>query len=317
MAKCDQCTLEQLHNYFTHHGFEARLVPSRYDSLLTEMLNIHGSGSLMGERAPVSHKMVPFGMHGQVNEKNKKNFAIIQRRTRMAFYQLLRMRMFDLVAEKSPPFSNNIDTTPYFTLLRRSLADEWILRSTAQLFRDMIRGREPTLATRQREISNSVAIGADTFRGLAAGARMIYAGANVEALGTETAQLYRMDSSILPFFPEEVSVRKRLVYWKWSPNGLATDIISSSADGVLLLLLEAYGFSNPSDPSIYPRAFQNMHVDCVVPFVTSTHADDAENPAAFTGFLDTAQCKLLSLLKTCPPATYTGVARPLNYDDYK
>ena len=125
----------------------------------------------MGERAPVSHKMVPFGMHGQVNEKNK-NFAIIQRRTRMAFYQLLQMRMFDLVAEKSSSFSNNHDTIPYFTLLRRSLADEWILRSLEQLFRDMIRGRE---------ISNSVAIGADTFRGLAAGARMIYAGANVEA----------------------------------------------------------------------------------------------------------------------------------------
>ena len=262
----------------------------------------------MGECAPVSHKMVPFGMHGHVNEKNKKNFAIIQRRTRMAFYQLLRMRMFDLVAEKSPPLSNDIDTTPYFTLLRRSLADEWILRSTEQLFRNMREGRE---------ISNTVAIVADTFRGLAAGARMIYAGANVEALGTETAQLYRMDSSILPFFPAEMSVRKRLVYWKWSPNGLATDIISSSADGVLLLLLEAHGFSNPTAPSIYPRAFQNMHVDCVVPFVTSTHADDVENPAAFTGFLDTAQCKLLSLLKTCPPATYTGVARPLNYDDYK
>ena len=112
----------------------------------------------------------------------------------MAFYQLLRMRMYDLVAEKSFPFCKNIDTAPFFTLLRRSSADEWILRSMEQLFRDVIRGRE---------ISNSVTIGADTFRGLAAGARMIYAGANVEALGTETAQLYRMDSSILPFFPEE------------------------------------------------------------------------------------------------------------------
>ena len=114
MAKCDQCTLEQLHNYFARHGFEARLVPSQYDSLLTEMLNMHVSGSLMGERAPVSHKMVPFGMHGQVNEKNKKDFAIIQRRTRMAFYQLLRMRMYDLVAEKSLPFSKNIDTTIFY-----------------------------------------------------------------------------------------------------------------------------------------------------------------------------------------------------------
>ena len=26
------------------------------------------------------------------------------------------------------------------------------------------------------------------------------------------------------FFPEEISLRKRLVYWNWSPNGLATDI---------------------------------------------------------------------------------------------
>ncbi len=33
-----------------------------------------------------------------------------------------------------------------------------------------------------------------------------------------------MDSSILPFFPEEISLRKRLVYWHWSLNGLATDI---------------------------------------------------------------------------------------------
>ena len=111
-------------------------------------------------------------------------------------------------------------------------------------------------------------------------------------------------------------MRKRLVYWKWSPNGFATDIISSSLDGMLLLLLEAHGFSSPEDPFLFPTAFRRMNSDCVVPFVASTHADQDECPRAFTGFQDTMHANVLSVLKSCPSQCFAGTARPFRYADY-
>ena len=78
--------------------------------------------------------------------------------------------------------------------------------------------------SKKSRLPDAVKIEADMFHGLGAAARRLYAGANVDALGTEAALHYRMDSSVLPFFPEDLSVRKRLTFWKWSPNGLATDI---------------------------------------------------------------------------------------------
>ena len=127
----------------------------------------------------------------------------------------------------------------------------------------------------------------------------------------------RMDSTILPFFPEELSVRKRLVYWKWSPNGFATDILSSSVDGVLLLLMEAYGFFKPKRSLHLPSSISAYACGLRGPFRNQHTCGRCGNPTAFTGFVDTLQSKLLSVLRTCPSAPYAGVARPLSYDDYK
>ena len=60
-----------------------------------------------------------------------------------------------------------------------------------------------------------------------------------------------------------------------------------------------------------------MQRDCVVPFVTSTHVDDANVSTAFTGFTDEIHAKILSVFKRNPVGLYAGVARPLRYSDYE
>ena len=307
----DMSKTKEVLNYLISHGVVVHRIPKEYDDLISEMVSVGRvtAGPVgMQETLPFIHSKVPAGMARYVNDANVATFGIVQRRTRRALYHLLDARMLDLLGEKPPISIEEPKEKSNYVLLRRNAGDDWVLRDLKKLKCNM---------KVESMLSDAVKIEADMFHGLAAAARLLYAGANVDALGTEAALHYRMDSSVLPFFPENLSVRKRKTFWKWSPNGTATDILPASLEDVLCLLLKTYAFSDPGDPFVYPKAFVAMQRDCVVPFVTSTHVDDANVSTAFTGFTDEIHAKILSVFKSNPVGLYAGVARPLRYSDYE
>jgi hypothetical protein len=303
--------LERLRNYAASQGVVVHLIPKDYDKLISEMKSV-GDITVgpfgMQETLRYKHSKVPAGMARYVNDANIATFGTVQRRTRVALYRLLKAGMLDLLEEKSHILCEQTTVKSTYVLFRRNAGDDWVLYDMKQLQKDM---------DKKLRLPDAVKIEAAMFRGLGAAARLLYAGANVDALGTEAALHYRMDSSVLPFFPEDLSVRKRCTFWKWSPNGSATDILRAPLHDVLRLLLKAYEFSDTEDPFLYPKAFLALQRDCVVPFVTSTHVDDAKVPTAFTGFTDEVHAKILSVFKTNPTVPYAGVARPLRYSDYE
>ena len=247
-------------------------------------------------------------MNAFVTEKNRASFAQIQRKTRMALHQLLTARLLDILATFSSPLHTDLDTFPFYILFRGKLSKDWVVKDSRSLLRSL---------RQQRTLALAPPFEVDVFHGLAAKARLLYAGANVDTLGTETAHHYRMDSTLVPFFPEEQSVRQRLCYWKWSPNGTVTDVLASSLDGLLLLLLEVYKFPDPMDPFIYSSAFRLMNGDCVVPFVSSTHLYDTQSSTAFTGYTDDMHARVMSAFKTSASSSFLASARPLCLADYK
>mgnify|MGYP006903370431 FL=1 len=304
--------LERLRTYFASQGVVVRMIPKDYDKLISEMksaANVTVGPIGMQETLHFTHSKVPAGMTRYVKDANVATFGSVQRRTRMALYHLLHAGMLDLLEPLSPILCEQTEQISTYALMRRNAGDDWTLGDLKQIRKDIV-NKKPLLL-------DVVKIEADMFRGLGAAARLLYAGANVDALGSEAALHYRMDSSVLPFFPEDLSVRKRLTFWKWSPNGSATDILRAPLHDVLRLLLKAYEFSDTENPFLFPKAFLALQRDCVVPFVTSTHVDDATVPTAFTGFTDEVHAKILSVFKTNPTVPYAGVARPLRYSDYE
>ena len=107
----------------------------------------------------------------------------------------------------------------------------------------------------------------DHFKALAFSFRMTYAGPATETDGADLSKFYRLDDEVLPFFPDDVPARKRKTYWRWCKSNSVVDVLISNLDGMLVLLFEVLGLSNPMDPTQYTEAFEKASQDCVAPFV--------------------------------------------------
>ena len=123
-------------------------------------------------------------------------------------------------------------------------------------------------------------------------------------------------------FPDSVPLRKRPTYWKWNPHTDHVDVIISSLDGMVLLLLETLeiGFGerlvlDPNDPSVYPRAFRVAAIDCTAPFVLKCAETGACLPDAVRvcsdGVTEKAHEKIGSAWR------FDGAASPLQLQDYR
>ena len=116
---------------------------------------------------------------------------------------------------------------------------------------------------------------------------------------------------MLPFFPDDVPARKRKTYWRWCKSNSVVDVLISNLDGILVLLFESLGLSNPMDPAQYTEAFEKASQDCVVHFVVRCS----------TGVLryvpDNVHDKVLEIFGTAAPDGFEKTARPVSIHDYR
>ena len=75
----------------------------------------------------IKHNHIPCGMNTFVTSENKHCFVEAQRRHRVALYECLKSRMYDVIAQSAAD-AESLSEAPVYVLLRDSAASEWTAR---------------------------------------------------------------------------------------------------------------------------------------------------------------------------------------------
>ena len=242
---CALCTRSRIKAHAQSQGLDIVWVPKESSASLKSLSELKISGeSITAELSDLSSRSVPYTLIHRVTEENKTMFIDAQVRTRTAVQKVLLAHRCETIAENACSLNHERPADlalQEYALLRKSRANDWTLVEIHTLYRQVKEGRAFAL---------SEECGLDDFRGLGAALRLIFAGAGVQTVGTETNVFYRMDDAVLPYFPADLPLRYRQTYWKWSPTPGVTDVIITSMHGLLLTLSEVWkhpDFANMSD----------------------------------------------------------------------
>ena len=213
--------------------------------------------------------------------------------------------MYDVIAQ-SAANAESLSEAPVYVLLRDSAVSEW----TAKRVQDIWWNKIGPQARRFNYRCNS-SLSVDHFKALAFSFRMTYAGPATETGGADVSKFYRLDDEVLPFFPDDVPARKRKTHWRWCNSNNVVDVLISTLDGLMLLLFETHGLSDPSDPAEYPKAFRKASADCVASFAVRCSA------GSLRYVVDRVHDKVLEILGTAVPEGFDQSARPVSIQDYR
>ena len=257
------------------------------------------------ETTDVRHREMPSAFAGT---KQDREFVILsQRSARMALYDGLRAAMLDCVAKlgRVCELWQSLETCPTFILQRASPTDDWSLVTVEDICNSA--GVKPLPAWTLEH-----------FQGIAACLRMLYGGVCIQTLGTEKAELYHMDATVLPFYPDVCPVRCRKCYWKWSAQGNTVDVVIASFQNLLVLLMEVAGMESPLDPLGYPAFFRRLAAENVTSFMSRVHVLEADPKTECLVAADDARhARLLQVFQRNACEEFADAARPLQLNDYK
>ena len=213
---CSHCLRTELTNHFSQCGLFHAFVPLEHTGAVRDMLNLtfrvgleettctellggvsKRSSTFLGSCShtkDINHDRIPAGMSKEVTAENEHCFVETQRRHRVALYECLKARMYDIIAEcaTNTKVSNE---APVYVFLRDSAVSEWTAYLVQEIWKSKI-GLNPRYFSYRCDSFLTV----DHFKALAFSFRMTYAGPATETGGADLSKFYRLDDEVLPFF---------------------------------------------------------------------------------------------------------------------
>ena len=143
---CSHCLRTQLTHHFAQRGLFHAFVPPEHTGAVHDMLNLtfrvgleettytdlpggvsKKSSTIFGlcsHTKDINHDRIPAGMSKEVTAQNEHCFVETQRRHRVALYECLKARMYDIIAECAANTETSNEASVY-VLLRDSAVSEW------------------------------------------------------------------------------------------------------------------------------------------------------------------------------------------------